>query len=238
MKGTLYVLPNIISPENLATMSLEALEILEELRHFAVENVKTTRRMLRSFGIETDFEECTFYPIHHKTDPTELSMNYGNAMNTLLSGQHVGILSEAGMAGIADPGSHLVAMAHKQGLAVKPITGPSSIFLALCASGFNGQKFTFHGYVPIEARHRKADLKAMEAEVKRSKTTQIFMETPYRNMQMLSAICEALHPDTLLCIACNISATNERIHTKKVSAWKKSRMEFNKQPCIFIIGES
>lgn len=237
MKGTLYILPNVLATDNPATLSLEALDIYENLRHFAVENVKTTRRSIRSFGIETDFNECTFYDIHHKNNPTELSMNYGNALQALLDGEDVGIVSEAGMPGIADPGSKLVAMAHQKGVNIHPIVGPSSIFLALCSSGFNGQKFTFHGYLPIEARHRKTDLKAMEAEVTRSKATQIFMETPYRNMQLLKAICEALKPDTMLCVACNITSENQKIHTRPVRAWAKTKMDLNKQPCIFLIGE-
>ena len=236
MNGTLYVLPNFLSGDNLETLSLEALELLEKLRLFAVENVKTTRRMIRSYGIETDFSTCEFYSIHHKTNEQELSITYNEIIKQLRSGQDVGVLSEAGMAGIADPGSELVAKAHQEGIRVQPIVGPSSILLALSASGFNGQKFTFHGYLPIEARHRKAELKALEAEVNRSNASQLFMETPYRNKQLLAAIVESLHPETLLCIACDLTAEQETIRTQTVGQWKNSKLDIHKRPAIFILG--
>ena len=237
MTGKLYVLPSVLSPDNLETLSLEALELLEQLHCFAVENVKTTRRMIRSFGIQTNFDDCEFYNIHHKNDETELSMAYSRAIEQLKEGVDVGILSEAGMAGMADPGSRLVARAHQNGISVKPIVGPSSVLLALCASGFNGQQFTFHGYLPIEGRHRRAELKSLEEEVNRSTETQLFMETPYRNKQLFSALTEHLQHDTLLCIACNLTAENEFIRTQTISKWKQSAPDIHKQPAIFILGK-
>lgn len=237
MTGTLYVLPNILSADNLESLSLQALDLLERLRFFAVENVKTTRRMIRAFGIETNFDDCEFYNIHHKNGAGKLSQTYEAAIEQLQIGNDVGILSEAGMAGIADPGSELVARAHKAGIQVKPIVGPSSILLALCASGFNGQKFTFHGYLPIEARHRRAEIKALETEVNRSNTTQIFMETPYRNMQLMAAIVEHLHSETLLCVACNITADDEFIQMKPIKEWSKSKVDLHKKPAIFLVGK-
>ena len=240
MKGTLYVLPALLAPENLETLSLEALEILENLTHFAVENVKTTRRMLRSLGIETDFNQCNFYPIHHKTNTIELNQTFNEAISALENGADIGILSEAGMAGIADPGSRLIALAHQANIKVKPIVGPSSILLALCASGFNGQKFTFHGYLPIEERHRKDEIKKLEAEVNRSNATQIFIETPYRNVQLLKSLQEVLQPTTMLSIACNLTSSKEMIQTKAIQQWKtnKTNEVINKQPAVFLIGKT
>lgn len=236
MKAVLYVLPNAISGENLATLSLEAMEVLEELTVFAVENPKSVRRFIRALGIDTDFNECEFISIHHKTDPIELNQNYDQILNHLQEGTSVGILSDAGMPGIADPGSKLIGKAHQHLFPVKPITGPSSIFLALAASGFNGQKFTFHGYLPIEERHRKADLKAMEAEVLRSNTTQIFMETPYRNNKLLQSMRDSLKPETVACIACNITGEKEMILTQPMRIWTKQKHDLNKRPAIFLIG--
>jgi len=236
MKGILYVLPNVISGDNLATLSLEALEVIEELSVFAVENPKFARRFIRALGIDTNFDECEFISIHHKTDQIELNQNFDRVLDHLQNGVSVGILSDAGMAGIADPGSQLIGKTHQHQFRVKPITGPSSIFLALAASGFNGQKFTFHGYLPIEERHRKSDLKAMEAEIQRSNTTQIFMETPYRNNKLLQTMRDALKPETLVSIACNISGENEMIVTQPMRIWSKQKHDLNKRPAIFLIG--
>jgi len=236
MKGTLYILPNIISPDNLGSLSLDALEILEELTHFAVENPKTARRFIRALGIQTDFDTCEFINIHHKTDARELSEQYQVILQFLKEGKSVGILSDAGMAGIADPGSELVALAHENQLPISPIVGPSSIFLALAASGFNGQKFVFHGYLPIEERHRRAELKAMEAEVVRSKQTQLFMETPYRNNKLLQTMRESLREETKLCVASNLTGMNEMVLTQPMKVWNKQKHDLNKRPSIFLIG--
>lgn len=238
MSGTLYVLPNVLSSDNLETLSLEAIELLERLRYFAVENVKTARRTIRAFGIDTDFSTCTFYSIHHKTDALELNNQYQAILNSLKEGHDVGILSDAGMAGIADPGNQLVFLAQQQRLRIKPIVGPSSIFLALAASGLNGQQFQFHGYLPIEARSRKQALQEMEREAIRTGASQLFMETPYRNNALLLAIKESCRPDSLLCIASNITAEDEFIRTQEVQYWNTKKIDLNKKPTIFIIGRN
>lgn len=212
------------------------MEILENIRCFAVENPKIARRSIRNFGIETNFNECEFFDIHHKNRPGELSLAYGEIMDRLKNGKSVGILSDAGMAGIADPGNEIIALAHKNGIQVKPMVGPSSIILALAASGFSGQQFVFHGYLPIDERERKQSLKALEIEAKRSNFTQIFMETPYRNVQLFKTMLTYLHPETMLCIACNITSDKEMIQTKSMANWKKAKIDINKQPAIFLIG--
>lgn len=234
--STIYVLPNLLS-ENVNALSIEAMERMKELRVFAVENVKMARRSLRALGIKTDFDACRFYCIHHKTDSVELDKVYHELLEEASQGNDIGILSDAGMAGVADPGSSFVSLAHKNRLLVRPIAGPSSILLALCASGFNGQKFTFHGYLPIEKKHREATLKEWEQEVRRSKTTQIFMETPYRNKQLLDTIVNCLHTETLLCIAINITSEREKIISQPIKYWANSKVDIQKQPAIFLLGE-
>ncbi|MBX2845688.1 MAG: SAM-dependent methyltransferase [Saprospiraceae bacterium] len=236
MTGTLYVLPNVLSPENQATISEEARTIIAELRHFAVENVKVTRRYIRALGIKTDFDACSFYEIWHKRSDEELLEAYGGALRALESGEDVGILSDAGAAGIADPGSALVALAHRHQFPVRPISGPSSIFLALMASGFNGQKFQFHGYLPVEARSKQAAIKALETETRVHNTTSIFMETPYRNQQMLEALVNHLQPNTLLCVAADLTGPAEFVKTQPIKSWKNAKINLHKKPCIFLIG--
>lgn len=236
MAGTLYVLPNVLSTENHSSISEEVRSMISELRHFAVENIKVTRRYIRALNIKTDFDSCSFYEIWHKRDRTELEASYSEAIAALQNGNNVGIISDAGAAGIADPGSALIALAHRNGIPVQPLSGPSSIFLALMASGFNGQRFHFHGYLPVEARSRTAALKALEQDSKARSTTNIFMETPYRNMQMLESITKTLQPDTLVSVACNITAPDEFIKTQPVKSWKAGSYNLHKKPCVFLIG--
>jgi len=236
MNGTLYVLPNVLSVDNDTVISGEVRTIITSLRHFAVENVKVTRRYIRSLGIKTDFDTCSFYEIWHKRDAEELEKNYSEAIAVLRGGEDVGILSDAGVAGIADPGNNLVALAHHYDIPVRPITGPSSIFLALMASGFNGQKFSFHGYLPVEQRSRTAALKELEKQAKIRGGTQIFMETPFRNQQMLESITKTLSPETMLCVAANITAPNEFVKTRPIKYWNAKNYNFHKKPCIFLIG--
>ncbi len=237
MKATLYVLPNVLSPDNLETLSLEALEIMEHLQYFAVENAKTTRRALRSFGIDTDFSTCSFFTIHHKMKAVELAQEYQLALDALEQGHDVGIMTDAGMAGIADPGAELISLAHQQDIVVKPIVGPSSIILALAASGLNGQQFTFHGYLPIEERSKKQAIQELEREVIRTSASQIFMETPYRNMSLFQSVLDYCRPSSLLCVASNITSPDEYIKTKSIENWKQQKVNLNKKPTIFILGK-
>ncbi len=234
--GKLYVLPNILSPDNLETLSLEAVELLETLRFFAVENVKTVRRTIRAFGIDTDFSTCTFFTIHHKTEVNELEQQYALVIDALENGHDVGILSDAGMAGIADPGSDLVFRAHQNNIPVRPIVGPSSLFLALAASGLNGQQFQFKGYLPIEARSRRHAIQEMERESIRSGSSQLFMETPYRNNALFKAVVEHCRPDTYLCVASQLTSANEYIQCQPIDYWQSKKIDLNKKPTIFIIG--
>lgn len=204
---------------------------IEHLDHFAIENIKTARRFLRRMGYRGDFDSCEFYEIgkHGTHRDTDL------AIEALKSGKDVGLLSEAGMPGIADPGGKLVLKAHRAGIKVWPLVGPSSILLALVASGFNGQSFSFHGYLPIDKRERQAKLKQLESWA-RGGQTQIFMETPFRNRGIMEDLAKHLNPETLVCIAADITTESESIRTMSVSDWKKDKEDFHKRPAIFLIG--
>jgi 16S rRNA (cytidine1402-2'-O)-methyltransferase len=158
-------------------------------------------------------------------------------LQVLVQGFDVGLMSEAGLPGVADPGSNLVSLAHKKGIVVKPLSGPSSIFMALMASGLNGQNFAFSGYLPQDEKKCKQRLVELELKSKKEYQTQIFMETPYRNNRLIQIILDCLHPNTQLCIACDISIDSEFIETKTISSWKKSIPDLNKRPAIFIIQQ-
>lgn len=201
------------------------------INFFLVENERSARRFLRSIGYPKNFDEGTMIRVTQDTDfvPPETLLPH------LRAGNHVGIISEAGCPGIADPGAAAVQWAHQHGISVVPLAGPSSIFLALMASGMNGQQFAFHGYLPVAGAERKSRLKQLEEESARKGQTQIFMETPYRNNALLKDILESCKPATLLCIAADITLRSEKILTQPVHAWKKQVPDLNKKPAIFLM---
>jgi 16S rRNA (cytidine1402-2'-O)-methyltransferase len=172
------------------------------------------------------------YPLNKHTESKDIP----SYLQACLEGHSVGMISEAGCPGIADPGALLVAVAHQKNIPVVPLVGPSSIFLALMASGFNGQKFAFHGYLPIDKSEKRSTLKNLEKEAQQKDQTQIFMETPYRNDKFLEDVLQTLQPSTLLCIACDITLETEFIKTKSVAQWKKDKVSLHHRPAIFLIG--
>ncbi len=231
-KGKLYLIPTPLAENTLDKMvTAEMTEVIKSLDYFLVENVRTARRFISSLKLNIDIEGLRFEVLDKNTNLESAE----KICAPLLEGKNVGIMSEAGCPGIADPGNLAVKFAHKHGLSVFPLVGPSSIFMALMASGFNGQSFAFHGYLPIEQRPRKEKIQQLEKEAYKSDQTQIFMETPYRNQQLLKDLLTSCKPFTQLCIARDISGDHQYINTKTVKEWKKINVALHKIPTVFLI---
>ena len=233
MAGTLYMLPVTLGSDNIATaLPPEVLAIAQLLHIFVVENEKTARRMLGLIKTSKPLRQLTLFTLNEHTPETELPI----LLAPLLAGHDVGLMSESGCPGIADPGAQLAALAHRNGIRVAPLVGPSSIVLALMASGFNGQRFTFLGYLPSDKFTRVQRLKEIEKNAQKRDETQIFIETPYRNQHMLDDILANCAPTTGLCIARNISLSGELIVSKTIAQWKKTELpDLQKQPTVFLI---
>lgn len=231
--GVLYLIPVTLG-DDVITKALppDVVSIAQKLDTFIVENEKTARRMLGLIKTAKPVRELTLLTLNeHSTEKALPAL-----VTPLLAGKDVGLMSEAGCPGIADPGAKLAELAHRKGIRVVPLVGPSSILLALMASGFNGQRFTFLGYLPSEKAARVQKLKEIEKNSQRNFETQIFIETPYRNQHMLEAILAACHPATRLCVACNISIATESIISKPISAWRSAALpDLHKQPCVFLL---
>jgi len=232
-KGTLYLIPCTLGDTPVQqVLPQHVIDTARKLKHFVVEHPKTARQFLSLLKPEHPIQSLHFATLNEHTAPNEMS----ELLSPLLSGNDIGIVSEAGCPGIADPGADLVNLAHRHGIRVVPLVGPSSILLALMASGLNGQCFAFHGYLPIDEAERKKAISGLEAESSRRKQTQLFIETPYRNEKLFNALLTHCRPQTLLCIACDISLPSEKIHTRSVSKWKSMPMPMlNKRPCLFLI---
>lgn len=206
--------------------------IINEIDVYIVENIKTARRFLKKAGISNAIDELTFFELNKRTHESELP----TFLKPITEGKNIGVLSEAGCPGIADPGADIVALAQQQNIKVVPLVGPSSILLALMASGFNGQSFCFNGYLPKDQKDRTRKLKELEKTAKNRQQTQIFIETPYRNHHVLEDILNNCFNTTKLCIAVDITLPTEQITTKTVEDWKKTNVNLNKRPCLFLIG--
>ncbi|MDR0961673.1 MAG: SAM-dependent methyltransferase [Mediterranea sp.] len=205
--------------------------IIRSIRHFIVEDVRSARRFLKKTDREIDIDALSFYPLNKHTQPEELA----GYLAPLQNGESMGVISEAGCPAIADPGADVVAIAQRKGLKVIPLVGPSSIILSVMASGFNGQSFAFHGYLPIEQNERIQKLKQLEQRIYAEDQTQLFIETPYRNHKMLEDILHTCRPQTRLCIAADITCEDEYIRTHTVKEWKTKIPDLNKKPCIFLL---
>ncbi len=233
MKPTLFLIPVPIadvSPDKVLPSEVNI--ILKDLKYLVVENPKTSMKFLRKAGLNPDFEKMVFFTLDEHTQPDEIS----GFLTPLRNGNNMGLMSEAGMPALADPGAGLIAMAHNAGFRVKPLTGPSSITLALIASGLNGQNFAFNGYLPVKKNDRIKAIRKIEEKLFREKQTQIFMETPYRNMALLNDLLSCCKPSTRLCIAADITGGDEFIITKSIGEWKKNIPDIHKRPAVFIIG--
>lgn len=230
--GTLFLIPVPLADEaGSKSFTPYLVDTINQISEYIVENEKTARRFLKEAGLKIPQSQLTIhdYGKHHR------DVKIGEFFTGLMAGKDVGLMSEAGCPGIADPGADIVAEAHKRGIKVVPLVGPSSILLALMASGFNGQSFTFHGYLPIDKVQRSKRIKELEGTAIRLKQTQMFIETPFRNNPMLEEILRTCSPTTRLCIASNLTGANEMVKTLTIADWKKQIPELHKQPTIFAL---
>lgn len=231
-RGTLFLIPVPLA-ENAANKSFTPflVDTINAINTYIVENEKTARKFLKEAGLKIAQSELLIHDFgKHKR---------GNSMvpffTQLMSGIDVGLMSEAGCPGVADPGAEIVAEAHKRGIKVVPLVGPNSMLQALMSSGFNGQSFTFHGYLPIDKAERVKKIKELETLSASHKQTQLFMETPFRNNHLLEDVLKNCHGSTQLCIACNINGEDEYIKTMAVGAWKGERIDLHKKPTVFLL---
>ena len=216
-KGKIYMIPTTLGDSNIdSVIPKDVQQIIIETKYFIVENIKTTRRFLKKVEREIDIDRLHFSVLNKHTSPTELE----SFLNPILEGNNIGVISEAGCPGVADPGSDIVSMAHAKNIKVVPLIGPSSILLALIASGMNGQNFCFNGYLPKERNLRIKKIKELERQAING-ATQIFMETPFRNNHLMEDLLKHCSPNSTLCIAADISLENEFIYSKKIIDWKK-----------------
>lgn len=232
MSGTLYLIPTTLGGDSVnRILPPEVIAICNSLRIFIVEEIKTARRFLIKLKIPVPIDELTFYIFNEHSK----EINLDTFIQPLLQGQNVGLLSEAGVPAVADPGNEIVKLAHSKNIKVVPLTGPSSIILALMASGLNGQNFAFNGYLPVVKTERIKKIKFFERRSETENQTQIFIETPYRNKHFFTDIIDNCSPNTLLCIACNLTMENEFVKTMTVHEWKKENPDIHKLPAIFLI---
>jgi 16S rRNA (cytidine1402-2'-O)-methyltransferase len=234
-KGILYLIPTPIgdnSPFEVLPISVK--KIVEELKYFIVENEKIARRFIKKIIPGKNQEELVLFPLNKFTTKEELN----SYIRPCLDGISMGLLSDAGCPGIADPGAVIVSKAHKLGITVKPHIGPSSIILAMMSSGMNGQNFAFNGYLPVDKKQRTQSLIKYQRHSYKEEQAQLFIETPYRSGTLFEEMIKVLDPNTRLCVACDLSLLSEYIKTQSVLEWKKSRPNLNKRPCIFILQGS
>jgi 16S rRNA (cytidine1402-2'-O)-methyltransferase len=228
---TIYLIPTPLADGTQdIVLNKQISETIRGLDTFFVENIRTARRFISSLKLGIVIDTLTFIELHKDTPESDTR----EQIKTL--NKNAGILSEAGCPGVADPGAVAVRYAHQYGCKVVPLVGPSSILLALMSSGMSGQSFVFHGYLPIDRSERRKAILQLEKDATHRRQTQIFMETPFRNNQLLEAVLEVCHKDTMLCIASNVTATNEFLKTDSIRNWKINRPDLHKSPTIFLIG--
>lgn len=227
-----YLIPSLLgeSPYNRVLPEFN-LEIIRSINTFVVENEKSARKFIKQVCPEKVQSDLDLYILDKDTNPQELF----ELVKLLDQGKTIGIISEAGLPAVADPGAQLVKVAQDKKIQVVPLVGPSSILMALMASGMNGQNFAFHGYLPIDKNERKKRLGQLEAESSRTGVAQIFMETPYRNNQMIEDLTKILRSDTKICVACDITLESEDIRTRSIKDWKNEKYDFHKRPAIYVM---
>ena len=235
MLGKLYLIPTTLGESNpLEVMPISVKKVVEVLDHFIVENEKSARRFIKKITPNKSQPSLNLMLIDKYSDDYE-TRSY---LDVCEQGISVGVLSEAGVPAIADPGASIVKLAHQKGIQVVPLVGPSSILMAMMSSGMNGQNFAFNGYLPIDKSDRKKAIKELEKLSKDKNQSQIFIETPYRNEKMLTDLCTTLQGKTRLCIACDITLPSEYIKTLPIDQWKKTKADLHKRPAIFVIHAS
>ncbi|PKH66160.1 SAM-dependent methyltransferase [Flavobacterium sp. ALD4] len=230
--GKLYLIPTTMGDcDPMDVLPQTVKKTIDFIDYYIVENEKTARKSIKEVHPEKKQSELILFVLNKRTEVKE----HQDFIQPLLEGKNVGLMSEAGCPGVADPGAVIVKLAHEKGIQVVPLVGPSSILLAMMASGMNGQSFTFHGYLPIDKDEKRASFKSLERTSFEKNQSQIFIETPYRNNNLLEDLLQTLHPETHLCIATDITLPTEYIKTKRISAWKKETIDLHKRPTIFII---
>lgn len=232
-KGKLWMIPTTLGGEQVDdVIPGNVQQLIKHIRHFVVEDIKSARRYLRRIDREFPIDDSTFFELNKRTDRAQITRFLAAAS----TGSDIGMISEAGCPGVADPGAELVAAAHEAGIRVHPMVGPSSILLALMGSGFSGQTFSFHGYLPKDRKDRVRRLKDFEADARRTGYTHIFMDTPFRNMNVLDDLLNELADTTQLCIASNLTLPDESVWTMSVKDWREHAYDLNKKPALFLIG--
>lgn len=232
--GNLYLIPNLLGESEVAqVLPAHVREVVLLCKHFIVENAKNARHFIKQIAPEHPQSELELFVLNKYT-PEEDKQSF---LSPCLAGFPIGIISDAGCPAIADPGSDVVRLAHRKGIRVVPLVGPSSLLLSLMASGLNGQSFAFNGYLPIDKSERKAALKRLEKRAKEERQSQLFIETPYRNEALFEEMLQLLSPQTSLCVATNVTLSQESIHTYTIAEWKHKRkgLQLDKQPTIFIL---
>jgi 16S rRNA (cytidine1402-2'-O)-methyltransferase len=231
MTGNVYLIPVTLGGEEFMDVLPEkAVSTAKRLRYFIVEDIRSARRFLRLIDRNFPIDETQFFELNEHTVEADIT----DYLDPVLNGNDIGVMSEAGLPGIADPGALIVSMAHRKKIRVIPLSGPSSIILALVSSGLGGQNFTFNGYLPIKPAERAAKIRELEKKA-RDGFTQIFMETPYRNLKMLDTIIQICNNDTLLCIASDLTLPSEYIRTMKISEWRKEKPSIENRPAVFVL---
>jgi len=231
MKGKLYLIPNLLGGDDLSLLPPQIKEVLAGLDILIVENIKIVRRFLVKLGLKPKINELEFFEL----DKHQKERHFKHYLEGAETGKNIGLISDAGCPAIADPGAKIVKSAHERGITVVPLVGPSSIFLALMASGLNGQNFAFNGYIPIPPAQRSQQIKSLEQLSKRKNQTQIFIETPYRNNKLLASILNNCEDKTRLCIASEITLPTAFIQTKTIREWRVNTPELHKKPTIFLL---
>jgi len=231
VKGRIYLIPVTLGGDDfLSVIPEKVIGITRQLRYFVVEDIRSARRFLRLIDREFPINDSIFYELNEHTGESDI----GHYLDSAFNGSDIGVISEAGLPGIADPGAKIIALAHQKGITVTPLSGPSSIIMALISSGLNGQNFTFNGYLPVKPAERSAKLHELEKKAGEG-FAQIFMETPYRNQSMVESILATCHNDTLLCIAADITLPTESIKTMRISDWKKSLPLLNDRLVVYVM---
>ena len=232
MPGTLYLIPSTLGPGAVDTIPPATLAVVRRLRHFVVETGKVARAFLKEVELHHRLQECTYYELNKRTRPQDLP----GLLAPAADGHDVGLLSDAGAPGVADPGANLIRLAHQRGIRVVPLVGPSAILLSVMASGLNGQSFTFHGYLSPKRPQLAKDLKRLESDSRKYKKTQLWIEAPYRNQATIEVAREALSPATLFCAAVDLTTDTEWIRTAPIAEWAaETGEEIRKRPAMFLL---
>ena len=232
-KGKIYLIPTTLGNDNLLALFPQFnFEVINTIDYYIVEDEKHARRFLRKLDIKKNISKLTLFPLNKHTDPTEIP----SFLDPAMEGKNIGIISEAGCPGIADPGADAVLVAHRRNLEVIPLIGPSSILLALMGSGLNGQNFAFNGYLSRDRKDRVKKLKDLEKKILNENQCQIFMDTPFRNVHLFEDVKRIINPEIRLCIATNLTCEDQSLRTKELKDWTSKQLDIHKKPTIFILG--